>query len=97
MEEARREAEEKLWTIARYANELTGHIPGLYLDEGESIPAITKMIEDDPSIHMLILANAPSGPGPLVSHFTGKAASKLNIPVMIVPGHLQDADIDKIA
>lgn len=96
-QEQRRETEEKLWKIGRIARELTGHIPALHITEGDSITAVTDIIENDNTIHMMILANGASGPGPLVSHFAVKQSGKIRIPVLIVPGHLADDDIDILA
>jgi hypothetical protein len=46
----------------------------------------------------VLAASASSeGPGPLVSHLAGKAAGSFPIPIAIVPGHLQDAEIDALA
>lgn len=65
-------------------------LPGIYLTEGSRMEALASVIEDDASISMLILGGGTqgAGPGPLVSHFTGKGLSRLRVPVMVVPDHL---------
>lgn len=95
--EQRREAEEKLWEIGRFANQLTGTIPGLYIHEGDTIEVVTGILEGDENISMLILASADGGHDRLVSHFTGKNSAKLRVPVLVIPGHLDDAAIDSLA
>ncbi len=65
-----------------------------YLEEGERIETLARVIEENPNITMLVLGGGTnsSGPGPLVSYFTGKGMARLRVPVMIVPDHLvQDA------
>ena len=95
--EQRREAEEKLWEIGRYACQLTDSIPGLYIHEGETIDVITNILEEDPNISMLVLGASESGHDRLITHFAAKHSSKLRVPVLIVPGHLDDAAIDSLA
>jgi hypothetical protein len=57
------------------------------------------MIDEEKSISVLVLAASAGseGPGPLISALTGKLASKLRIPVTIVPGTLTEAQIDALA
>lgn len=95
--EQRREAEEKLWSICRTSNELNGQIPGMYIVEGETIPAITDILEDDDNINMMILANGKGNSDPLVAHFTGKSGCKCPVPVLVIPGHLDEDAIDALA
>jgi hypothetical protein len=56
---------------------------------------LLKLIEEEPSISILVLgaATGPEGPGPLVTHLAGKIAGRLRIPVTIVPGGLTDDQI----
>lgn len=64
--------------------------------EGKPAEAITKLIEEDDDIAILILGAAVDnkGPGPLVSSLaTGKTAGTFPIPITIVPGFL---DLDEL-
>ncbi|MFA6607698.1 MAG: universal stress protein, partial [Sphingomonas sp.] len=46
----------------------------------------------------LVLAAAASGaPGPLVAHFAGADSGALSIPLMIIPGSLDRAAIDRLS
>ena len=46
----------------------------------------------------LVLGAAAEGtPGPLVSHFSGNAASSLPCPLVIVPGQLSDEALDRLS
>ncbi len=98
-EEARSEAEQLLQRLATRVNELTGQLPILYLREGDRRDELLKLIDEEPSIQILVLAAnvGQGGPGPLVSALTGRFLSRLRIPMTIVPGNLSDEDIDSIA
>ncbi len=96
--ELREQAEKLVWAVARRANDLNGEIPALYVHEGAHSDVLVDLINEDPSIRMLILGAGTSitGPGPLVSYFTGKGIGRLKIPVLVVPGHLEPQKIDAI-
>lgn len=98
-EEARSEGEQLLQKLAAQVNDLTGSLPILHVREGARGEALMTLIEEEPSISILVLgANVgPRGPGPLVSSLTGKLMGKLRVPVTIVPGNLNDETIDSIA
>jgi nucleotide-binding universal stress UspA family protein len=97
--EARSEGEQILQRCATQVSEQTGALPVLYLREGSRRSQLMELIDEEPSISILVLAadTGPRGPGPLVSALTGKFVGKLRVPVTIVPGHLSDEEVDKIA
>ena len=97
--EMRDQAEKFIWSVARRVNDLTGQIPGLYVEEGQPHDVLTRVMNDDLSIKMLILGgggSGSSGQGALVNYFTGKGLDRLRIPVLVVPGHLDPVKIDAI-
>jgi nucleotide-binding universal stress UspA family protein len=98
-EESRQEAEALVQKMATEVQALSGAMPVLYLREGNRRDELLKLIEEEPTISILVLGAStnPKGPGPLVSALTGKFVSKLRIPVTIVPGNLSDEDIESIA
>jgi nucleotide-binding universal stress UspA family protein len=98
-EEARQAAEQMLQKLAERVNEWTGTMPILYVREGARGDELLKLIEEEPSISILVLgANpGPKGPGPLVSMLTGKMVGKLRVPVTIVPGNLSLEDVEKVS
>jgi len=69
--------------------------PDRVIREGAAAEQITKLIDEDADIGILVLAAGigKEGPGPLVSNLA-KTAGQFPIPVAIVPGHLSDEDID---
>jgi nucleotide-binding universal stress UspA family protein len=98
-EEARTEGEQLLQRLAGQVNELVGTMPVLYVREGKVRDELMALLEEEPSISILVLgANTGGrGPGPLVSALTGKMVGKLRVPVTIVPGNLDDEAIDALA
>lgn len=98
-EEARTEGEQLLQRLAAQVNEMAGSMPVLYVREGEIRDQLFELIDEEPSISILVLgaSTGTRGPGPLVSALTGKHIGKLRIPVTLVPDSLNDEDIDAIA
>jgi nucleotide-binding universal stress UspA family protein len=94
----RAEAEKKLTEVAKKVNDLNGHVPAFYVREGIKEEVLVEIINEDMNIKMLILGGGThtGGPGPLVSHFTGKGLGRLRVPVVVVPGHLDPLKIDSI-
>jgi nucleotide-binding universal stress UspA family protein len=98
-EEARQEAEQTLQRIAADVQKQSAAMPVLYVREGARRDELLKLIDEEPTISILVLgaATGPRGPGPLVSALTSKFVGKLRVPVTIVPGHLSLEDVDSIA
>jgi len=97
-EEQRQEAEQLLQRIAKEVNQLAGSLPVLYLREGVLRDELLTLIDEEPTISILVLGANPGseGPGPLIQHLTGKRMGQLRIPVTIVPGNLTDDQIDAL-
>lgn len=98
-QEARQQAEEVIAKHADVAVSLTGQPPAIHIREGKSRDELVKLIAEDRSISVLVLASASNseGPGPLVTAFAGKLGSQLRVPLTIVPGALSEAQIDAIS
>jgi nucleotide-binding universal stress UspA family protein len=97
--EQREEAERRLQAHSSDVYDMAGSFPVLHLREGSRREELLKLLDEDPSISILVLGagTGPEGPGPLVSHLVGKMSGKLRVPITIVPGSLSDADIDDLA
>lgn len=97
-DEARQAAEERLNELASEVVEISGLIPALYVRAGPIVRELVALIDEEPTISILVLAaNAGSdGPGPLVSYITEKGAGTLRIPITIVPGNLSHEQIDAL-
>lgn len=94
-EEAREEAEGLLQKMSAEVQEWAGSFPVVYLREGVRREELQKLLDEEPSISILVLgaSTEASGPGPLVSSLFGKGGIKLRVPVTIVPGSLTDEDL----
>ena len=97
--ELREQAEKYLWSVARDVHDLTGMTPVLYIGEGDPHDVVASTIENDLTIRTLMLAGSTSsaGPGAMVSYFTGRGLHRLRIPVLVIPGNIDAAKIDRIA
>ena len=96
--EAREEAETMLHKASAYVKEEIGITPSLHIREGELIEEILKIVEEEKNISELILAASidEKGPGPIITSITTKNYSRLNIPVIIVPGNFSKEHIKQI-
>jgi nucleotide-binding universal stress UspA family protein len=72
--------------------------PDRVIREGDTTEQLIKLIDEDADIGILVLAagTGKEGPGPLVSS-VAKTAGTFPIPVAIVPGHLNDEDLDAMS
>lgn len=97
-EESRAAAEALLHRLAAEVNAMSGEVPMLYVREGVARDELLALINEEPSISILVLAagTGPDGPGPLVSALTGKYVNRLRTPLTIVPGSLTDDAIDAL-
>jgi len=98
-EERREEAEELLERLCGEVAEIAGSMPIVHIREGRRQDQLVALINEDPSISILVLAagTGADGPGPLIGFLTGKAAARLRIPITIVPGGLTAAEIDAVS
>ena len=98
MRSEKREEAEAL--LATYADMARARAPGVEVTttivEGEKLPAVGKLIEEDRDIAIMVLAagEGSDGPGPLVSAVVTRA---FPIPVTIVPATLTDEEIENLA
>jgi nucleotide-binding universal stress UspA family protein len=75
-------------------------VPEEIVREGTKADEITKAIEEDQDIGVLVLGASkdPSGPGPLVSSLAGgRLAGVFPTPITVVPGHLSTEEILALA
>jgi nucleotide-binding universal stress UspA family protein len=98
-EEARMAAEQTLQKLAADVQKTSNAMPILIVREGNRRDELLKLIEEEPSMSILVLgaATGAKGPGPLVSALTTKFVGKLRIPITLVPGNLSIEEIDTIA
>lgn len=97
-EEQRAEAEAMMQRFAEEVVKLSGKTPVIFIRPGMARDALLKLIDEEPTVSILILAAGigRGGPGPLIAALTGKFFPKLTIPLTIVPGTLTDEEIDAL-
>lgn len=97
--EAQADAERVLSRAAEHIRQWSSEPPVFYIREGDRRDAVIEQIQEDPSIAFLILgaATGREGPGPLVTALTGRWVGQLHIPIVIVPGNVQEEEIESFA
>jgi nucleotide-binding universal stress UspA family protein len=96
--ERREEAEQVLQNLAAEVHEFAAIHPVLVVRAGRKTDEILKLIEEDPTINILVLGAAPEGEGSneLVAKLSGELTKRLRIPLTIVPGNLTDEQLLKL-
>lgn len=96
--EAQEDADAQLSKYAARANGIAAITPERVVREGDKAEQILGLIDEDEDIFALVLAAGTDteGPGPLVATI-GRTAGDYPIPVVIVPGHLGDEEIDALS
>ncbi|MGE4217981.1 MAG: universal stress protein [Alphaproteobacteria bacterium] len=94
-EEAREKAEEILQKLSADVFQWSGSYPVLYIREGDRRDELLALLNEEPSIKIVVLAasTGSGGPGPIISYLVGKGVSQLHVPVMIVPGSLTEEEV----
>jgi nucleotide-binding universal stress UspA family protein len=96
-EEARDRAEVLASSAAGELISEVGKIPQITVRVGDAKGVINEYLAAHPEVAALVLGAArDGGPGPLVTHFAA-AAGTLPCPIIIVPGGLSDAEIDRLS
>ena len=97
-EESRQKAEKKLLKHEAVVLSLCNTNPKKYIMKGDRIMCILDFLEANKFISNFVLASSAdsAGPGPLISAFTGKYRSKLNVPLTIIPANLSEEEIDNL-
>lgn len=92
------EAQQSLQRLGDQVMTLAGTPAILHLREGDTREELLKLIAEEPTISILVLAagTGAGGPGPLVTDLVGRLSGTLRIPTTVVPGSLSDAEIDLI-
>jgi nucleotide-binding universal stress UspA family protein len=96
--EAEQEAQELLERYEVLVRNVAEGAPEVVIRQGDAAREIFELIEADEDIAMLVLAAGASnqGPGPLVSDLA-RTAGTYPIPVVIVPAHLSEAELDALS
>ena len=97
-EERREEAEALLHKLSSEVAEQSGSMPIIFIREGRRRDELFALIDEEPSISVIVLAagKGTEGPGPLITALIGRT-EQLRVPITIVPGGLSDEEIAALA
>ena len=97
-EEAREQAEQLLAKLSSEIKDVCGSTPSLYLRTGRRSEELLALIDEEPSISVVVLGagTGQEGPGPLITALVSHSG-KLRVPVTIVPGGLDEEQIAAVA
>ena len=97
-QETREEAEILLQAIGAKVAEVTGQTPSTAVREGRIGDEILSHIAENEAIDLLVVGAAPpdQGHGSLISWLAGQLAGQLNIPLVVVPGSLNDQQLQDL-
>jgi nucleotide-binding universal stress UspA family protein len=97
-EEARLRTEARVAAASGEIIEDAGIRPSITIRQGPAVQAAAEYLKERREISALVLAAAPNGaPGPLIAHFSGGAPlAALPCPLIIVPGGLDPAALDRL-
>ena len=96
--EAEADANDAIDRAAGRAYAIAAIAPERAIREGDPVAQIRDVIDKDADICMLVLAagTGAEGPGPIITALA-KSAGTFPIPLVIIPGHLSDAEIDGLS
>ena len=96
--EAQEEARQLLARWAELVQAVAREPPETLIQQGDAAAEIFSVIEADEDMAMLVLAAGSSqgGPGPLIAQL-GRTAGTYPIPVVIVPAHLSEDELDALS
>ena len=96
-EESRLRTEARVLAASGAIVEDAGIRPSITVREGPAVRAVSEFLKEREDISALVLAAAvEGGPGPLVTHFSGAGMAALTCPLIIVPGRLDQAALDRL-
>ena len=96
-EEARERIEVHFEVFAKWMRDRQKVNPELIIREGEPVPEILKLVQEDSDIGVLVLGAAVDSkdPGPLVTQLV-RSAGNLPVPITIVPGEMSKDRLESI-
>jgi nucleotide-binding universal stress UspA family protein len=98
-EEARTQAEQRMQVLASEVFAQIGSMPVIHIREGQRAEQLVALLQEDPSISLLVMATASGAgnPGPLVTFLLSHLGRRVRIPVTLVPGELSIEELDALS
>lgn len=96
--ERREEAEARLNDLSQWAHEISGSMPVLFAREGKRGEQLMRLLDEDPTISVVVLAASADGegPGPIISYLMKQGSDRIRVPITIVPGTLGEDEVEKL-
>lgn len=96
--ERREEAEARLQELSSKAQEISGTMPILLVREGKRGEELLTLLDEDPSISIVVLAASTDseGPGPVISYMMKQGGARMRVPLTIVPGSLSRDQVEQL-
>ena len=96
--ERREEAEARLNELSTLAHDISGSVPVLFAREGKRGEELMRLLDEDPSISIVVLAASATGdgPGPIISYLMKQGGQRMRVPITIVPGGLDEDEVSKL-
>ncbi len=91
-------AERMLATFSGYAEKLTGQVPAHMVREGRLKETVREVLKVEPDLSILVIAasHRESGPAPLIAYLSSRMGSRVQVPMVLVPGTMTSDEIDKM-
>ena len=98
LRDVRGHAEARLSDLSARSQEISGSIPMLLVREGKRGEELLKLLDEDPSISIVVLAASTDseGPGPVISYMMKQGGSRMRVPLTIVPGSLSVEQVEQL-
>lgn len=92
-------AERMLFTFSAYAEKLAGHVPAHLVREGPLKEIVREVLKSEPGLSLLVIAasHRESGPAPLIGYLASRMGSRVQVPMVLVPGSMAAEEIEKMA
>lgn len=89
-------AERMLGTFSTYAEKLTGYAPSQLVREGPLKETVREVLKSEPNLSLIVIAasHRESGPAPLIGYLASRMGTRVQVPMVLVPGSMTSDEID---
>lgn len=91
-------AERMLVTFSGYAEKLTGQVPAHIVREGALRETVREVLKTEANLSILVIAasHRESGPAPLIGYLASRMGTRVQVPMVLVPGSMTSDEIDQM-
>ena len=86
-------------TFSAYAARLTGHPPAQLVREGPLKETVREVLKTEENLSLLVVAasHREAGPAPLISYLASRMGSRVQVPMVLVPGTMTAEQIEAMS